>query len=187
MRWPDGVLGTDIASICSSWVDFYSDLFSACAVDMSAQDTLVSSLSSCLTDEESNLCEGLLSLSEASEALEGMADSKAPGSDGLPKEFCKTFWHILGSDLVDVYNDALSTGCLLVSQCTALITLIFKEGDRLDHKNWRPISLLNCDYKLSARVFAGRLLHVLESIIGLDQTCGVCGRFIGDSVAFWET
>jgi len=102
---PDGVLATDIAPICSSWVNFYSDLFSACAVDVSAQDTLVSSLSSCLTDEESNLCEGLLSLSKASEDLEGMPDSKAPGSDGLPKEFYKTFWHILGPDLVDVLND----------------------------------------------------------------------------------
>ena len=56
-----------------------------------------------------------------------MADSKAPGSDGLPKEFYKAFWHILGSDLVDVFNDALSSGCLSVSQRTALITLIFKK------------------------------------------------------------
>ena len=140
---------------------------------MSAQDTLVCSLSSCLTDEESNLCEGLLSLSEASEAL-----------DGLPKEFYKAFWHILGPDLVDVFNDTLSSGCLSASQRTALITLIFKKGDRLDHKSWRPISLLNCDYKLCARILAGRLLHVLQSIIGLDQTCGVRGPFIGDSVAF---
>ena len=184
MRQPDGALATDIASICLSWVHFYSDLFSACTVDMPVQDTLVSSLSSCLSDEESNLCEGLFSLSEASEALDGMADSKAPGSDGLPKEFYKAFWHILGSDLVDVFNDALSSGCLSVSQRTALITLIFKKGDRLDHKNWRPISLLNSDYKLCARILAGRLLQVLQSIIGLDQTCGVRGRFIGDSVAF---
>ena len=151
---------------------------------MSAQYKLVSSLSSSLTDEECNLCDGLLSLSEASETLEGMADSKAPGSDGFLKEFYKTFWHILGQDLVDVFNDAISTGCLSVSQCTALITLTFKRGDRLDHKNWRTISLLNCDYKLCARVFAGRLLNVPQSIIGLDQTYRVCGCFIGDSVAF---
>ena len=151
---------------------------------MSAQYKLVSSLSSCLTDEECNLCDGLLSLSEASATLEGMADSKAPGSDRFPKEFYKTFWHILGQDLVDVFNDAISTGCLSISQCTALITLTFKKGDRLDHKNWRTISLLNCDYKLCARVLAGRLLNVSQSIIGLDQTYRVCGCFIGDSVAF---
>ena len=141
-------------------------------------------MSSCVTDEECNLCEGLLSLSEASETLEGMADSKAPGSDGFPKEFYKTFWHILGQDLVDVFNDAISTGCLSVSQRTALITLTFKKGDRLDRKNWRTINLLNCDYKLCARVLAGRLLNVLQSIIGLDQTYRVRGCFTGASVAF---
>ena len=99
--------------------------------------------------------------------------------------FCNenAFWHILGPDLVDVFNDASSTGRLSVSQRTAFITLIFKKGDRLD-MNWRPISLLTCDYKLCARVLAGRLFHVLQSIIGLDQTCGVPGPLIGDSVAF---
>ena len=51
---PDGILLTDIASICLSWVDYYSNLFSARAIDMSAQDT------------SSNLCGGLFSLSEAS-------------------------------------------------------------------------------------------------------------------------
>ena len=50
----DGILLTDIASICLSWVDYYSNLFSARAIDMSAQDT------------SSNLCGGLFSLSEAS-------------------------------------------------------------------------------------------------------------------------
>lgn len=43
MRQPDGDLATDIASICSSWVHFYSDLFSACTADMLVQGTLVSS------------------------------------------------------------------------------------------------------------------------------------------------
>ena len=100
-------------------------------------------------------------MTEVSE--ERIADSK--DQMVFRKEFYKAFWHILGPDLVDVDNDAFPTGCLSVSQHTALITLIFKKGDRLDHKNWRPISLLNCDYKLCARVLAGRLLHVLQSII----------------------
>ena len=63
--------------------------------------------------------------------------------------------------------------------CTALITLIFKKGDRLEHKNWRPISLLNVHYKICTRTVAGRLLNVLHP----NQTCGVKGRFIGGNVA----
>ena len=63
--------------------------------------------------------------------------------------------------------------------------MIFKKGDRQDHKNWRLISLLNVDYKLCARVLAGRLLKVIATVVAPDQTCGVPGRYIGENVAFY--
>ena len=43
---PDGILVTDITSICLSWVDYYSNLFSAHAIDMSPQDTSICSIKS---------------------------------------------------------------------------------------------------------------------------------------------
>ena len=113
-----------------------------------------------------------------------MAQGKSPGSDGLPLEFYDAFWDLLGKDLVNVFNASLEAGLLPLSQREALIALIFKKGDCLDHKNWRPISLLNVDYKLCARVLAGRLLKVIASAVAPDQTCGVPGRYIGENVAF---
>ena len=38
------------------------------------------------------------------------------------------------------------------------------------------------DYKLAARVVAGRLPKVIHLIVAEDQTCGVPGRFIGENV-----
>ena len=66
-----------------------------------------------------------------------------------------------------------------LTQRRELISLIFKKGDRLDPRNWRPITLLNVDYKLAARVVAGRLLKLIDLIVAKDQTYGVPGRFIG--------
>ena len=51
----------------------------------------------------------------------------------------------------------------------ALITLLFKKGDRTD-------------YKLCARALAGRLLGVLQYVVHPDQSCGVWGRYIGENV-----
>ena len=70
--------------------------------------------------------------------------------------------------------------------CEALISLIYKKGDRLEHKNWRPISLLNVDYKLCARVLAGRLLMVIHTVVASDQTCGIPGRYTGKNVALLQ-
>ena len=112
-----------------------------------------------------------------------MATGKSPGSDGLPMEFFVAFWDVLGADLVETLDAFFVAGFLPFSLRGALITLLFKKGDRLDHKNWRPISLLDVDYKMCARALAGHLLKVLHHVIHSDQTCGVRWRFIGENVA----
>ena len=98
-------------------------------------------------------------------------------------DFFVKFWNVLGLDLVDVLSSCYLSGSLSLSQRRGIISLVFKKGDRLDARNWRPISLLNVDYKLASRAIAGRLLKVIHSVVNKDQTCGVPGRFIGENVA----
>ena len=86
--------------------------------------------------------------------------------------------------LVLVLNSCFSEDRLSLSQRRGVISLSFKKGDRLDPKNWRPISLLTCDFKIASRVIAGRLLKVIHLVVEKDQTCGVPGWFIGENVAF---
>ena len=137
-----------------------------------------------LSVDDAASSDGPISPNEAHAALLGMAKSKSPGSDGLPMEFYVAFWDLLGGDLVNVFSSSLEADLLPFCQREALIALIFKKGDRLGHKNWRPISPLNVDYKLCARVLAGRLLKVIATVVAPDQTCGVPDRYIGESVAF---
>ena len=42
--------------------------------------------------------------------------------------------------------------------------------------DWRPISLLNSDYKIGSKALSLRLSKVLGSIINTDQTCSVLHR-----------
>ena len=183
MRGSDGVVVSDISSICSSWRPFYLDLFTACSVDLDTQRDLLGNIVHTLPSGEVPSCEGLLASVEVFTALSGMARGKTPGSDGLPAEFYLAFWDTLGSDLVEVLNATFESGLLSKTQRTAIISLSFKKGDRLLHKNRRPISLLNVDYKLCARTLAGRLLKVIHHVVSSDQTCGVPGRYIGENVA----
>ena len=50
------------------------------------------------------------------------------------------------------------------------MTLLEKKGnDRLELSNWRPITLLNIDYKLLTKTLGQRLKNVLTSLIHNDQ------------------
>ncbi len=52
--------------------------------------------------------------------------------------------------------------------------------------NWRPISLLNNDYKVIAKILTTRLQAVLSNIINDDQTSYLKGCYIGQNVRILE-
>ena len=49
-------------------------------------------------------------------------------------------------------------------------------------KNWRPVTLLNCDYKIAAKSIATRIKKILPHLFNNDQTGFLKGRFIGENI-----
>ena len=80
--------------------------------------------------------------------------------------------------LVDALNSCYLSRHLSSTQHCGVITLLFKKGDRMQMKNWCPITLLCVDYKTVTKAIANRLLSVLPSVIHPDQVCGITGRNI---------
>ena len=183
LRESGGSIVSSPEGLCRTLNTFYSDLFSSVPTDSVVQASLLSNFPCPLPCDQARVCEGLLTPDECLSALRNMAKNKAPGLDGFPAEFYLRFWHVLGGDLVAVLNSCFRSGSLALSQRRGIITLSFKKGDRLDPRNWRPITLLNVDYKIASRVIAGRLLKVIHLVVSGDQTCGVPGRFIGENVS----
>ncbi|KAI3375656.1 hypothetical protein L3Q82_003720 [Scortum barcoo] len=132
--------------------------------------------------EANTKLEAQLTPQELYAALMSLKSGKAPGIDGLPVDFYKSFWSVLGEDLLEVFNDCLERGRLPLSCRRAVITLLPKKGDLQELKNWRPVSLLCTDYKILPKVLASRLREVMASIIHPDQTYCVPGRLISDNV-----
>ena len=177
-----GIVHHDPFEILGVWRSYYADLFTAQECDCKAQDAMLAKLSCCLSSAEREACEGVLTVEECFHALQGMPRGKTQGSDRFPMEFFVAFWQTLGADLVRVLNVAYETGQLSTSQRRGLIIVLYKKNDHLDTKNLRPITLLNVDRKIAIRTISGRLLVVLSSIIGPDQTCGVPGRTISSNL-----
>ena len=169
--------------ILGVWQSYYENLFTAQVCGPIAQDTMLSQLTRRLSQAERAGCERCLTVEECWAALSGMLHGKTAGSDSLPMEFYTVFWQSLGADMVRVLNAAFEAGQLSTSQRRGLIIVLHKKNDPLDTKNWRPISLLNVDYKIATRAILGHLLGVMASVVGLDQTCGVRGRTISENLA----
>ena len=72
---------------------------------------------------------------------------------------------------------------LSVEQRRGILSIIPKKDKDLRFlKNWRPLSLLNTDYKILTKVLATRLQTALNEIVSPDQNGYIKGRFIGENV-----
>ena len=130
-----------------------------------------------------SLCEGILNEEEAALALKDMKNGKSPGSDGLTTEFYKIFWNILKKLFINSINYSYENCKLTELQKQGIITLLpKKDKDLTQLNNWRPISLLNIDYKISTKAIANRIKKILNTIIHDSQTGFLKGRCIGENI-----
>lgn len=114
--------------------------------------------------------------------IKDLKNGKAPGPDGFSPRFYKTFNDQLAPLFLEVCN-SISSSCPFQSQSlTAHITVIPKPGkDPNVCGNYRPISLINTDLKIYAKMIANRLRPLLPSIIHPDQVGFIPGREARDN------
>ena len=178
---------SDQIDILEAQKQFYLELYksrTAQLIDEATQETLNRFLNHNikLSQEERESCEGLVTINEVGMSLKRMKNGKSPGSDGFTVEFYKFFWKYLGGFLCRSINYGYTVGKLSDFQTQGVITCLPKEEkDRRYLKNWRPISLLNIDYKIASGAIAARIKKVLPSIISDTQKGYMKGRFIGEN------
>lgn len=102
---------------------------------------------------------------------------KAPGPDGFSNEYYRAFQSVLSPHMGPVFNQAVVIGELPTEMLQATIITLPKPGKSPDQPaNFRPISLLNSDTKLYAKLLASRILKVLPDLINSDQEGFIKGR-----------
>ena len=124
---------------------------------------------------------GRITMTELTQAIGEIGNGKAAGPDALPAEFYKSFEEMVKHDFLRVLNLALSLGQLSVSMREGDIILLYKKGDTRDPRNYRPITLLQSDYKILAKILTNRLKQVIGFVISKDQLGFVPKRLIGEA------
>ena len=185
LKRPDGVLITDELGILKEIKLYYGNLYSS-VIDR-GNDLFEEFLGNLeipkLEDTVRDELEGEITLKKCQDILCTFKQEKSPGDDGFTWEFYNCFFDLLGRDLVDSFNSAYNTGEMSISQRRGVITLVPKEDSDLELlNNWRPIALLNLDYKIASKIIARRIEKVLPVLVCSDQSGFVKGRYMGQNI-----
>uniref|UniRef100_A0A3P9LA26 Reverse transcriptase domain-containing protein n=1 Tax=Oryzias latipes TaxID=8090 RepID=A0A3P9LA26_ORYLA len=136
-----------------------------------------------VTQEQNKTLVAEITENEVKAAISRLKPQKTPGQDGFPAEWYKCFRAQLTPKLCKICNWVLQKGTIPSSWRDAIISVIPKEGkDKLDCKQYRPISVLNVDYKIFMSILARRIEKILPSLIHLDQTGFIHQRQTHDSL-----
>lgn len=112
-----------------------------------------------------------LTMEELERAVAESPNNKAPGLDGLPSEVYKQYGDVLIPEYLKVLNQACKSFKFPDSMNdTCIIVLPKPDKDLLTPESYRPISLLNSDVKILARILAMRLGKVIQGLIHPDQS-----------------
>jgi hypothetical protein len=131
-----------------------------------------------LTENEVLMLSQPFSVAELDEAAKEAKISTAAGPDGIGNACIKKIWQYIRIPLTNFSNCCTDNGVLTDKFRTASIRLIPKKGDTGNIKNWRPISLLNCLYKVISRAINNRLKKISHRILSRSQKGFTGGKYI---------
>lgn len=167
--------GSEISSILHS---FYTSLYASIPTDIQASATFWEKINlPQMSDSQATSLISPITIDEVRSAIKRLKNNKAPGPDGLTNEFYKLLSPKLESTLTTIFNSFLKGDTPPLYFNSALLKILHKPGrDPVLPGSYRPISLLNSDYKLYTKIIAERLKVVLPDIIHQDQTGFIQGR-----------
>ena len=165
--------------------DFYKELYQT---ETKIQKTTINKMfqnwDKEITDEENKSLTERITKEHINGILNNPKLSKfsTPGDDGIPYAVYITILDEIHKPLTELFNFWLFGGKMDSCFNKATIISLYKKGEPSDPTNWRPISLLNSDYKIYTSIINNRIKRIIPRLIKETQTGFVNGRFIIDNI-----
>lgn len=130
-----------------------------------------------VTHEENDMLEADITEDEIKEAIFGSYAEGAPSPDGFSFLFYQKFWETIKVDFMAMVKK-FEKGELNIARLNyAMLTLIPKEPEAKILKKFRPISLINCSFKVFSKALNNRLVKVCDRLLANNQSAFVKGRY----------
>ena len=173
--------------IAEAFTDYYKSLFKKPPSSQQVDDAKRVALEALeeggtVTEPTAERCGLPIALEEVRLTMTYLPDRKSPGPDRLPNAFYKTLNKVICPILTEVFNESHTHHSLPPSMLRGTISVLYKKSDRDDPRNYRPITLLNNDYKILMRILTKRMNEAVLQFVSNDQNGFVPDAFIAENI-----
>jgi len=174
---------TSHTQACSNeFAKYYRMLFEAKHTDPACSNILLRALrKKKILRESRRMLDAEITVEEVLEAMENLPIGKQPGPNRVPNAVYKYMSKHFAPKLVAVLNEAIEQDRLPKHFLEGDISVLYKKNERTDPRNYRPITLLNTDYKVFTRVLARRMCRVVHEFVAENQKGFVPHAFIAEA------
>jgi hypothetical protein len=177
-----GMEQTNTYEILRTFTEYMRNKFEQIPINETSFREIVKQSQSHTTTEENEDLENPITENELLQAIRKGKPNKAPGCDGISQSFFNITWPIIKQDILDMINQQYTHGTTTAKQKQGIIVCIPKTTRPSQPSDFRPLTLLNSDIKILARVIANRLTPILTKILSPNQHCGIQNNSILQAV-----
>ncbi|GJS37389.1 RNA-directed DNA polymerase, eukaryota [Tanacetum coccineum] len=105
-----------------------------------------------LSDSQKDMLEGDVSKEELKRAVWGCGTDKSPGPDGFTFGFIRKYWSVIENDVYEAVTHFFNKGSIPAGGNSSFIALIPKNHGANLVKDFRPITLIGCVYKMITKI-----------------------------------
>ena len=180
---PTGTRTTDPSQVPEVVTKYYESLYAAKRTVRASMDICLDTLrgGKRVTPPTAAKCGAPVTKQELTDTINLLPSGKSAGPDALPYKFYMTFCSAIAPILENVFQEAHARGTLLGDTSHGHIILLYKKGNRDDPRNYRPITLLNSDYKILMRILAMRMNEAVVQFVSKCQTGFVPDSFLPEN------
>ena len=179
----NGILQTDKNDIMYTFESYIQNKYKPIICDAACFHNLTANNTNTIDEEARDQLDHSISITELQDAVQRGKNKKSPGPDGICNEFYKLTWDYCKENILQIVNCMFTEGACTRQQKHGSIVCLPKSQYPITPEDYRPLTLLNTDYKLLTRIIARRLKTWTEDILHTHQYCGRSGKTIYDAVA----
>ena len=175
---------TDPREIVKEVTKYWKSLFTAKGTDADAHEECLRTFrtGNRVLPPTAEKCGAEITEKETTSTCNKLPTGKSAGPDRIPNKFYKVFSKTVSPIIAQVFNESHKARAFPEGFSAGIIATLYKKKERDDPRNYRPITLLNGDYKILSRILTARMNEAVVQFVSEMQNGFVPDSFLPENI-----